>query len=199
MIFAQSFQKHLSSYKRPDKQPMTAKVLLVDPGLCRTPGTRRWLTGGSLWGLLIYLLTWPFWWLVLKSPQQGAQSFLYAAMEARFGRGEIGGWYIKECREVEPLRREVRGPAVSPRSGKELFSSEDAELESMEIARQLWEFSEGQIERKEKESAARRGLERKEKEQKEKRSQETELGTKKLSASGADMQTPGSRRSRKAK
>lgn len=199
MIFAQSFQKHLSSYKRPDKHPMTAKVLLVDPGFCRTPGTRRWLTGGSLWGLFIYLLTWPFWWLVLKSPQQGAQSFLYAAMEARFGRGEIGGWYLKECREVEPLRKEVRGPLVTPTTLGARSRSDQADPESMEIARQLWEFSEKQIERKEKEAATRRALEKKEMDRKEKQSQETRSGTNEPLTSSVTSQTPGSRRSRKTR
>ena len=178
---------------------MTAKVLLVDPGFCRTPGTRRWLTGGSLWGLFIYLLTWPFWWLVLKSPQQGAQSFLYAAMEARFGRGEIGGWYLKECREVEPLRKEVRGPLVTPTTLGARSRSDQADPESMEIARQLWEFSEKQIERKEKEAATRRALEKKEMDRKEKQSQETRSGTNEPLTSSVTSQTPGSRRSRKAK
>lgn len=141
MIFARAFQKHLSSYKRPDQQPMNAHVLIVDPGYTRTPGTRRWITGGSLWGLLLYLLTWPVWWLLLKAPEQGAQSFLYAAMEARFGLGGVGGggggWLIKECCEIEPLRKEV---------------------DDEEIAKQLWQFSEDQIQVKEKESAKRRAL-----------------------------------------
>ena len=82
MIFAQAFQKHLDKFQRPDKNPNMARVVVVDPGFSRTPGMRRWLTMGSLWGLLLYLVTLPFWWLVLKSPLQGAQGFLRAAMEA---------------------------------------------------------------------------------------------------------------------
>ncbi|EED22132.1 oxidoreductase, short chain dehydrogenase/reductase family [Talaromyces stipitatus ATCC 10500] len=159
MIFAKSFQKHLSSYKRPDDRPMNARVLIVDPGYTRTPGTRRWITGGSLWGLLLYLLTWPVWWLILKAPEQGAQSFLYAAMEARYGRGgengSNGGWYIKECREMETLRKEV---------------------DDEEVAKQLWEFSEEQIQVKEKESAKRRALE-KAKEEEEKKGGSTATST----------------------
>ncbi|KAL4894764.1 hypothetical protein BDV59DRAFT_163886 [Aspergillus ambiguus] len=134
MIFAHAFQQHLNAYKRPDGQPPCTRVVVVDPGFSRTPGTRRWLTGGSLWGLLFYLLTWPFWWLVLKSAPQGAQSILYAAMEAQFGRG-VGGWMVKECRTVDFARREVTNE---------------------EVARQLWEFSEKQIELKEREGALRR-------------------------------------------
>lgn len=166
-VFAQSFQQHLNAYKRPDGQPPCTRVLTVDPGLCRTPGMRRWLTRGSLWGLLLYLVTWPFWWLVLKSPQQGAQSILYAAMEARYGRDE-GGWFVKECRQVDFARTEIKNE---------------------EAGKRLWEFSQGQIEAKEKEGAVRRAMEKK----------EAEKDTASTASSGsAKEQTPGSRRSRKA-
>lgn len=166
LVFAQAFQKHLNAYKRPDGLPPCTRVIAVDPGLTRTPGTRRWLTRGSLWGLLVYLLTWPVWWLVLKSPQQGAQSVLYAAMEAALGVGE-GGYFVKECRQVDFARREVRDE---------------------EVARVLWEFSEKMVETREKESAVRRAVEKKEKEEEEE--------SQKPSAA-AKEQTPGSRRSRK--
>ncbi|KAL2809574.1 hypothetical protein BJX63DRAFT_435047 [Aspergillus granulosus] len=179
MVFATSFQKHLNAFKRPDGQPTSTRVILVDPGHSRTPGTRRWLTGGSLWGLLVYIVTWPFWWLVLKSPQQGAQSILFAAMEARFGRGE-GGWMIKECREVDFARKEITDDAVG---------------------KQLWELSEKQIEAKETEGAVRRALEKKEAESKENtkgQAQTENAKARSASASGgAKEPTPGSRRSRK--
>ncbi|KAL3468650.1 hypothetical protein BJX64DRAFT_11181 [Aspergillus heterothallicus] len=177
MIFATSFQKHLNAFKRPDSQPTSTRVILVDPGFSRTPGTRRWLTGGSLWGLLFYLMTWPFWWLVLKSPEQGAQSILYAAMEERFGRGE-GGWILKECREVDFARKEITDDAAG---------------------KQLWELSEKQIEAKETEGAVRRALEKKEAELKENTKGQTPAkNAKAASASGsAKEQTAGSRRNRK--
>ena len=170
MIFAHTFQAHLNAYKRPDGQPPCTRVLVVDPGFSRTPGTRRWLSGGSLWGLLVYLATWPLWWLILKSPQQGAQSVLYAAMEARYGSGD-GGWMIKECREVDFARRDVR---------------EDADR-----AKELWEFSDRQIEEREKEGAVLRALEKKEREDEEKRSAEDKGANKE--------QASGSRRSRRNK
>lgn len=168
IIFAHSFQRHLNAYTRPDGLPPCTRVLVVDPGLTRTPGMRRWLTSGSLLGLLFYLLTWPLWWLVLKSPQQGAQSFLYAAMEERFSRGE-GGWLVKECREVDYARTDVRDDTLGKR---------------------LWEFSERQIERVEKEGAVRRALEKKEKEQAEEKKGRQETAS-------AKQQTGGSRRSRR--
>ncbi|KAF2771444.1 NAD(P)-binding protein [Teratosphaeria nubilosa] len=126
--FALAFQKHLSSYKRKDGFPNNARVLLVDPGLSRTPGTRRWLTSGTLLGLLVYLLLYPIVWLVLKSPQMGAQSFLYAAMEERFGRGE-GGQLIKECQERRYMRSEV---------------------EDEQAQKKLWEYSEQMVQEAEK-------------------------------------------------
>ncbi|KAE8361647.1 hypothetical protein BDV27DRAFT_132739 [Aspergillus caelatus] len=172
MSFAQSFQKHLNAYERPDKMPPCTRVIVVDPGFSRTPGTRRWLTGGSLWGLLLYLITWPLWWLVLKSPQQGAQSILYAAMEARYGRG-TGGWMIKECQEVDFARKDVRDE---------------------EAGKLLWQFSEAQIELKEKKSAVKRALANKEQQEKENQKNNGSSSSK----PAAKEQTPGSRRSRKA-
>jgi NAD(P)-dependent dehydrogenase (short-subunit alcohol dehydrogenase family) len=179
MIFATSFQKHFNSYQRPDKQPNGTRVIVVDPGLCRTPGTRRWLTGGSLLGLFVYLLTWPLWWLILKSPQQGAQSILYAAMEARYGRGD-GGWMVKECREVDFSRNDVKDE---------------------ELAKKLWEFSEKQIEAKEKEGALKRAQTKAQEKVTEKDKSAKQQDTKGASTSGAGAakeQTSGSRRSRKA-
>ncbi len=172
MTFALAFQKHLESYSRPDKQPNNARAFLVDPGQSRTPGTRRWLTGGSLWGLLAYLISWPLWWLVLKSPEQGAQSYLLASMEAELGRG-AGGKLIKECRERDFLRSEVT---------------------DIDIAKKLWEFSEKQIEQLEKEGAVKRALAKKEREATD--SVPASTGSTGGSEKG---KTTGSRRSRKAK
>ncbi|KAI9679269.1 MAG: hypothetical protein M1817_005288 [Caeruleum heppii] len=171
MAFAQSLQKHLDAYQRPDKQPMNARVVLVDPGWCRTPGMRRWLSAGTLFGLLLYLIAWPVWWILLKSPEQGAQSFLYAAMEAELGQGP-GGRMIKECREVDFARKDVRDEAL----GKE-----------------LWEVSEQQIEALEKEGAVKRALAKKEKEELEKSG-----GTAETKSDVPQGKKPGSRRSRKA-
>lgn len=145
MTFAVAFQKHLSTYDRPDKKPMNARVIMVDPGWTRTPGMRRFLTFGSLWGLALYLFTWPLWWLVLKSGDQGAQTFLYAAMEAQWGRGE-GGYFLKECRRVNWTKKEIEDETVQ---------------------KKLWQSSEKTIEILEKESAKRRAVEKKEKEKAE--------------------------------
>ncbi|KAH0439923.1 short chain dehydrogenase reductase family [Colletotrichum camelliae] len=131
MIFGHAFQKHLDAYKRPDELPMNSRVVFVDPGYARTPGMRRWLSRGSLWGLFVYLAAYFVPWLLLKSPDQGAQSLLFAAMEPGLARGK-GGRLIKECREVDFARKDVHDE---------------------EVAKKLWEESDKLIEKTEKEQA----------------------------------------------
>jgi NAD(P)-dependent dehydrogenase (short-subunit alcohol dehydrogenase family) len=98
MIFGVELQRKLSGYKRPDGEPGNVKVYNVDPGLARTPGARRWLSFGSLWGLALYLVTWPLWWLVLKSSDAAAQSFLTGIMSRDFV-GRDGGLFLRECKD----------------------------------------------------------------------------------------------------
>ncbi|KAL0944633.1 oxidoreductase C19A8.06 [Colletotrichum truncatum] len=148
MVFGKAFQKHLDAYKRPDQLPMNSRVIFVDPGFTRTPGTRRWLTRGSLWGLFVYLAAYFVPWLFLKSPDQGAQSLLFAAMEPALGRG-ASGRLIKECREVDFARLDVTDE---------------------EMAKKLWEESDKLIEKTEKEQAVARARQKK---AEEKKSQET--------------------------
>jgi NAD(P)-dependent dehydrogenase (short-subunit alcohol dehydrogenase family) len=140
MVFAKTYQKHLDAYKRPDQLPMNARVVLIDPGHARTPGMRRWLTRGSLLGLLLYLVFYVLAWLFLKSPSMAAQSLLYAAMEGSLLRGP-GGKLIKECMEVDYARKDV---------------------DDEEMAKKLWESSDKLIERAEKEAAIKRAKAKKE-------------------------------------
>lgn len=152
MVFGQAFQKHLDTYKRPDGLPNNARVVFVDPGWSRTPGTRRWLTRGSLWGLVLYLMLYFWVWLLLKSPAMGVQSILFAALEGQLSL-EPGGKLIKECREVDFARKDVKDEGV---------------------AKQLWESSDKLIERVEKEAALQRARMRQEQEQREKEAKEAE-------------------------
>ena len=176
MMFAQAFQKHLDSYERPDKQTNNARVIVVDPGFSRTPGMRRWLSMGSLWGLLGYVLLWPLWWLVLKPADRSAQTLLMAAMDADLGRG-AGGRFLKECKEAGYLRDEIRDEAEA---GK------------------LWAFSEKQIIALEKEGAFRRALAKREKEtQEEEASSQREGLVKAVPANSEKSKVTGSRRTRK--
>lgn len=107
MAYVIDFQKRLNAYKRPDKMPMNARIYCVDPGIVRSPGTRRWLSFGSLWGLALYVFMWPIWWLLLKSTDSAAQSFLAALMSPDYGTGE-GGKMVRECTTVPYV------PHVSP-------------------------------------------------------------------------------------
>ncbi|KAJ3502907.1 hypothetical protein NM208_g16623 [Fusarium decemcellulare] len=137
-VFGQAFQKHLDSYERPDKLPCNTRVIFVDPGLARTPSTRRWLTRGSLWGLAIYLAGYLVPWFLLKSPHMAAQSILYAAMDGDLGRGP-GGKLIKECMEVDFARKEVKDE---------------------EVAKKLWQESDNLIEKVEKIQAKKRAAQK---------------------------------------
>ncbi|KAH7324743.1 hypothetical protein B0I35DRAFT_169098 [Stachybotrys elegans] len=137
-VFGKAYQKHLDTYKRPDQLPMNARVVFVDPGLSRTPGMRRWLTRGSLFGLGLYLGGYIIPWFLLKSPYQGAQSFLYAIMESRLRRIE-GGQLVKECMEVDFARTDV---------------------DDDKVAKKLWQESDALIERVEKEQAKKRAAKR---------------------------------------
>lgn len=141
LTFGMAFQKHLDSYKRPDNMPTNARVVFVDPGYTRTPGFRRWFSRGTVWGLGLYILFWQNFWLFLKSSNDGAQSFIYAAMEATLGRGS-GGRLIKECREVDFARVDVKDE---------------------KLAEKLWKGSEELIERVEREEAVKRAYEKGEK------------------------------------
>ncbi|PQK09492.1 hypothetical protein BB8028_0001g15620 [Beauveria bassiana] len=151
-VFGLAYQKHLDAYKRPDEMPMTARVVFADPGLCRTPGTLRWLTRGSLTGLVFYVLGYFFPWLLFKSANGGAQSILYAAMESDLTR-KSGGRLIKECREVDFAR---------------------AEIKDEELSKKLWEESDALIEETEKRHAKQRAQEKASEAKNEERKKEEE-------------------------
>ena len=139
MVFASAFQKQLDAYGRPDKAPSNARVITVDPGPARTPGLRRWLSLGTVWGLLGYILLWPLWWLVLPSAEGGAQGFLRATMEAELGKGQ-GRRLLRGINEARPARPEIGNDTA---------------------AEELWKFSERQIEALEKEGAVKRAAQKK--------------------------------------
>ncbi|KAG8167159.1 hypothetical protein KVR01_002848 [Diaporthe batatas] len=146
MTFGQAFQKHLDAYKRPDGLPMNAKVVFVDPGFARTPGMRRWMTRGSLWGLFIYLLSYFLSWIFLKSPFMAAQSLLFGAFDGSVIR-DPGGKIFKECIEVDCARTDIKDE---------------------EVAKKLWESSDKLVETVEKLAAQKRAQEKKAREEKEK-------------------------------
>ena len=82
----------------------------------------------------MYFCMYPLWWLVLKSPQQAAESFLFAAISPEGEEGEGGGLY-RECARAEVRRDEVR---------------------DVEVAKKLWEATEKEIGELEKKGAVER-------------------------------------------
>ncbi|EWC45429.1 hypothetical protein DRE_00828 [Drechslerella stenobrocha 248] len=142
MALVAELQRQLDAYKRPDGMPTNVKIYSVDPGIMRSPGSRRWLSLGSVVGLLAYIVMWPLWWLVLKSTWEGAQSFLAALYDPEFSRMP-GGGLIRECR-ISPFRK--------------------LEIESEILGQQLCELSKAQVQQLEKQAALVRAREKKKKE-----------------------------------
>ena len=106
MMIAQDLQRQYDNYQRPDKAVTNTRCFCVDPGLVRTPMLRSFLSFGSIWGLLVYLIMWPIWFIVLKSGWEGAQTILHCAMSPidYSKRGEQG-WtsaaYYRDCRDAK--------------------------------------------------------------------------------------------------
>ncbi|KAK6531105.1 hypothetical protein TWF281_007930 [Arthrobotrys megalospora] len=145
MALVAHIQRQLDEYKRPDGMPVNVKVWSVDPGIMRSPGSRRWLSLGSVLGLLVYMVTWPLWWIVLKSTDEGAQGFYAGLYDPQLGRGK-GGVLIRECK-VSPFRK--------------------PEIESEVLGEQLFDISKAQVDKIEKQAALERAKEKKRKEEAE--------------------------------
>ena len=109
MMAAQDLQRQFDQYQRPDKAVNNIRCFCVDPGLVRTPMLRGFLSLGSVWGLLLYLIMWPIWYILLKSVWEGAQTTLHCAMSPidYSKRGEQG-WaiagYYRDCRVARYVR-----------------------------------------------------------------------------------------------
>ncbi|KAI5957936.1 hypothetical protein KGF57_002744 [Candida theae] len=105
-VFAKQYQKRLMEYERKDKAPCNIRINLVNPGLVRTPSTRRFISMGTIWGLLLYLITFPVWWLFLKSVYQGAQTFYFGLYAPVLMKME-GGCLLQECKIMTKIRKEI--------------------------------------------------------------------------------------------
>ncbi|WEJ96644.1 hypothetical protein PSN45_004186 [Yamadazyma tenuis] len=106
-LFAKEFQKRCDEYERKDKLPCNIKINLVNPGMMRSPSTRRFLSMGTIWGLLLYVLLFPIWYIFFKHPYEGQQSFLFA-LWAPFLAKMDGGQMISECKVIRPSRKEFK-------------------------------------------------------------------------------------------
>ncbi|ORY82441.1 hypothetical protein BCR37DRAFT_367460 [Protomyces lactucae-debilis] len=108
MAAMQALQRQARLFQRPDKAPVRIKYITVDPGLTRTLSFRRFVTLGTVSGLIAYLVTFPIWWLFIKSAHDAAQTVLYASMAPAaevYGEGVAGGQLLQDCDE-KPVRRQ---------------------------------------------------------------------------------------------
>lgn len=110
-LFGKEFQARCNAYERKDKAPTNVKVLMVNPGLMRTPSTRRFLSMGTIWGLLLYILLYPIWYLFLKNGYEAQQSLLFALWSPSFLQLR-GGQLIQECKVITPSRKEFKDSAL---------------------------------------------------------------------------------------
>lgn len=129
-MFAKEFQRRVQNVPRPDKQPCPIRVNIVNPGVVRSPGMRRFLSMGSIFGLVIYLLLYPVFWLLMKSCQQGMQSYLFAINNPNI-MNIRGGNYIKECTIIEnETRRELNDEALQ----KKIYNLTSEQIVKLEKA-----------------------------------------------------------------
>ncbi|GEQ70739.1 hypothetical protein JCM33374_g4418 [Metschnikowia sp. JCM 33374] len=156
-IFGRQFQRSLNEYERADKSPCNIRVSVVNPGIMRTPSTRRFLSFGTIWGLILYLILFPVWFIFFKDAIQGCQSIIFAILAPILG-AQDGGNLIQEC-------------SILTKGRNEYF---DYELQNA-IAEKTEKLIEGlersaAIERKKQEKAL--GLDKEKKKQEEKKKQD---------------------------
>lgn len=153
-LFAREYQTQLMEYERKDKAVCNVRINLINPGLMRTPSTRRFLSMGSVWGLILYVLMWPFWFLVLKSGVQGVQSFIFALSAPIFIK-LTGGNVIQECKIVTKVRKEMDDEELQ----KAVFQNTETIIATLE--------KQAAIQRKRNEKASEAKMSTKEKERRE--------------------------------
>ncbi|CAK7892436.1 hypothetical protein CAAN1_19S02894 [[Candida] anglica] len=146
-LFAKEFQNQLDEYERKDKAPCNVRLVTANPGILRTPSTRRFLSLGSVWGLILYWILFPIWFIFLKSAYEGSQSIMYALSAKDLAKMQ-GAQHIQECRIVKSSR-------------KELFDEE--------LQKQYFQATEKKIEEVERQSAKQRAMNAPPKEKKDKK------------------------------
>ncbi|TID28630.1 hypothetical protein CANINC_002386 [Pichia inconspicua] len=127
-LFAKEFQRKVENTPRADKQPCAIRVNIVNPGIVRSPSTRRFFSAGSIIGLLIYVILYPIIWLLVKSCEQGAESFIFAINSPNLHTIN-GGNYIKEC---DILPNESRPELRDKNLQQEIFNITAKKIEVLE-------------------------------------------------------------------
>ena len=83
-------------------RPCNVRINLINPGIVRTPSTRRFLSLGTVWGLIIYLILFPIWWLFSKSAEQGAHFTVICSIFMKIEGGNV----VQECKIMTKVRKE---------------------------------------------------------------------------------------------
>ncbi|ODV58752.1 putative oxidoreductase [Ascoidea rubescens DSM 1968] len=135
--FAQELQRRINKYERNDKLPCNVSVNVVNPGMMRSPSTKRFISFGTLIGLLFYILIYPLLWIVLKSTYQGSQSIFFTLMNGELTHSKKFH-FIQECSIVN----------------KQKFSRK--ELNDEELQKKLFDKTKDLIKDIEKKSAIER-------------------------------------------
>lgn len=128
-MFAKEFQRQLNAYERSDKAKCNVRINLVNPGLVRTPLTRRQLSFGTLWGLFLYVLMYPLWFVFLKSAAQGVQLMIFALCAPVLAQLETAN-LIQECKIQPRIRKEL----VDAELQKQLFDETEKHIATLERA-----------------------------------------------------------------
>ncbi|RLV93278.1 putative oxidoreductase [Spathaspora sp. JA1] len=121
------YQSQFMTYQRKDLTPCNVRINTVNPGILRSPSTRRTLSMGTVWGLLLYIIMYPIWWLCLKSLSQGAQSFYFALFSPILMKIE-GGVLVQECKINTKVRKEYGDPELC----KRVFEQTEALIKELE-------------------------------------------------------------------
>ncbi|KAI3404339.2 hypothetical protein KGF56_002859 [Candida oxycetoniae] len=128
-LFAKHFQKELMAYERKDQAPCNIRINMVNPGLVRTPSMRRFISMGTIWGLILYLIMWPFWWICLKSCSQGAQTFFFGLYSPILMKMD-GGLVLQECKILGSMaRKEYSDEELQ----KEVFQKTQELIKKLEV------------------------------------------------------------------
>ncbi|EGW30813.1 uncharacterized protein SPAPADRAFT_156088 [Spathaspora passalidarum NRRL Y-27907] len=152
-LFAREFQSQLMTYERKDLTPCNVRVNLVNPGLLRSPSMRRTLSMGTVWGLILYLLMYPIWWLCLKSLNQGAQSFYFALFAPMLMKID-GGVSIQECKINTKVRKEYSDEELC----KRVFEQTEKLIKELETRSAIERKKNTTKEEQEKEGKKKRDL-----------------------------------------
>ncbi len=105
-------QKKLIDFKRPDNMPNNTHVIITNPGIMRSPSFTRFISFGSLWALLIYIITYPIWWLFLDNSFGGSQTVLNALMCPEYTSTNDNPTkspvFLQNCQVIKPARNELK-------------------------------------------------------------------------------------------